>query len=273
MFEKLGVWREFVAAGPSRLRRFVLHFGKRERRCTLPECGFGLSRYRLDSLLYQKAVGLGASAQAGSGEWRPAVIASGRRAVAPRGNRLFGFKAHFQGPTDDAVELFFFKGGYAGVSAVECGVTNVCGLATEELLRRHGFQIDFLLLADRPLAERLAPLSRALKWLITGPLVFGDLLRHHGESGLYRAGDALAFIDPFTGSGLLNALITGRLAGIAAARGVAVTEYLAACRRMLSRPLLTAALFRRFLEYGLAEYVAPLAPALRLYEWTRPAGL
>jgi hypothetical protein len=57
-----------------------------------------------------------------------------------------------------------------------------------------------------------------MDWLITGPLVFSERLRQPADEVTYRAGDSLGFTDPFTGSGILNAMLTGELAGIAAAR-------------------------------------------------------
>ena len=126
---------------------------------------------------------------------------------------MFGFKAHFTGPADDVVELFFFRHAYAGVSAVEGGATNVCGLARESLLAAHGFDIDAVVRNWAPLRDRLRPLARSMDWLVTAPLVFAQNLQPSNGEGVYRTGDALGFIDPFTGSGILSALLTGRLAG------------------------------------------------------------
>jgi len=68
------------------------------------------------------------------------IVACGRTQKPTRRDRLFGFKAHFDGPSDDAVELFFGLSGYIGVNPVEEGVTNVCGIAPESVLAhvRHG---------------------------------------------------------------------------------------------------------------------------------------
>ena len=191
--ERLGVWREFLAQGPAPIRRFVLHVGRTEKRGRFPECGWGLSRYALDGFLHARAVAAGAALGPGE-EGARVVVASGRRAERPRGGRLFGFKAHFEGPADDAVEMFFCAGWYAGVSPVEGGATNVCGIASEELLAAHDFRFDELVGGAAPLARRLAPLSRKMKWLACGPVVFtppGGAWRARE----YPAGDALAFID------------------------------------------------------------------------------
>ena len=72
--------------------------------------------------------------------WQPNVITTGRSSQSRRGGRLFGFKAHFDGPADDAVELYFAGSMYVGVNCVEDGFTNVCGLAPEEHLRRCRFR-------------------------------------------------------------------------------------------------------------------------------------
>src|SRR5439155_8249768 len=91
-----------------------------------------------------------------------------------RGSRQFGFKAHFTGPADDAVELFFFNRCYVGINSVEAGITNVCGLGPEDVLHRYDFDFDRLLADSPALRSRLAPLNRSMKWLSTGPLHYGQ---------------------------------------------------------------------------------------------------
>jgi len=141
--EKLGVWDEFVKARPSSISSVRLHFGRRETTWKLPEPAFGLSRSRLDQLLFDCA-GRGAEIihQQFSSTGQTEILACGRKGSASRGNRLFGFKAHFTGPAGDAVELFFRSRAYVGVSSVENGITNVCGLAPESELAECGFDVD-----------------------------------------------------------------------------------------------------------------------------------
>ncbi len=138
ILEQLGCLDGFLALSPASIRQMTIHFGTREKRSVLTEPAFGLSRYALDRFLFETAVARGAAAvrETWSGEASEdrLVLATGRKAIAPAGsNRLFGFKAHFTGPVDDAVELFFFDGCYVGVSSVEQGVTNVAGLAPEAI--------------------------------------------------------------------------------------------------------------------------------------------
>ncbi len=270
LLEELGVFPAFLAAEPARIGRMVLHFGRRAKRSRLAERAFGLSRYALDAMLMEHAVRLGARVRREAGAATAGcVMASGRSALEPPGSRLFGFKAHFTGPVDDTVNLFFFGGCYAGVSGVENGETNVCALAPERVLRACGFDFDSVLRLSEPLAERVAPLARVMKWLAVGPVTFGDRF-NAAEETVYRAGDALGFIDPFTGSGILSALMTGRLAGIAAARGMPPGDHLRECRQRLARQYEVANLFRAALRAGWADYLAFLIPGRVLFHLTRP---
>ena len=148
VLDRLGAWDGFARLAPARIARAVLSFNGREVRFPLARPAYGLSRFALDKMLADLAVSRGAefhreAARAGH------VIAHGRVTPAPRGRRLFGFKAHFAGPADDAVRLFFFGGCYAGVSAIEGGLTNVCGLAPENLLRGGRFQPETVLELSR----------------------------------------------------------------------------------------------------------------------------
>src|SRR5581483_5032884 len=159
----------------------------------------------------------------------PQIIAPGGRAAgAARGRRRFGFQAHFEGPREDAVELFFFGKCYVGVSCIESGKTNVCGLAPESFLSKFEFEYDSLVLQCPALAERLSPLRRITEWFSTGPLEYGQAFELM-KKNQYLAGDALSFVDPFTGSGLLAAVRSGAMAGRAAAAGQPVEIYLKEC--------------------------------------------
>jgi flavin-dependent dehydrogenase len=252
----------------------VLHFGTRQKGSRLPEPAFGLSRFAFDLLLQNRALAAGADLAHETAE-RPLITATGRRSGpgligTPRGQRLFGFKAHFEGPVDDAVELFFFGRSYVGVTSIEGGRTNVCGLAPENLLSRFGFEYDDIVLQCPPLSDRLKPLRRVTQWFSTGPLRYGQAFESAGVEDGYPTGDALSFVDPFTGSGLLAAVRSGAMAGRAAARDQPVVEYLRECRASLRQPFQVAGVLRRALQGGWAEKLAPLAPARLLYAFTRP---
>jgi flavin-dependent dehydrogenase len=266
--ERLRVWDAFLAAGPARVNRTALHFGKRTKSSKLPETAFGLSRYAFDQLLLDHVRSRGADIVTEYDD-PSQVVATGRKAKpGDRGNRLFGFKAHFEGPTDDAVELFFFDRCYVGVTSIEGGKTNVCGLAPESFLSSFGFEYDSIPLHCRALADRLEPLRRVMPWISTGPLQYGQAFDYGGS--VYPAGDALSFVDPFTGSGLLAAVRSGSMAGRAAAHHQPVDQYLRECRASLRQPFQVAGVLRKALEGGWAEKLAPLAPARLLFALTRP---
>lgn len=266
--ESLGLLQAFQETRPAAIRRMLLHFGAREKSSVLPEPGFGLSRYAFDNLLLQSAVDSGAEL-ASETLTSPDVIATGRRSLQPRGKRLFGFKAHYNGPAHDSVELFFLGGVYVGINSIENGLTNVCGLGPEDELRRIGFAIDELLEKCAPLRARIAPLSRTMPWLHTGPLEFGNRL-DRDETGSFLAGDALSFVDPFTGSGLLSAVLTGKLAGEHAARRLPVSLYLSECRKIIGKPFGVASVLRSLAATRAAEHLIQFVPGKLLFQWTRP---
>ena len=278
LLEKLGVWEQFIQRSPARINRCALYDGRRLKHWSLSEQGYGLSRFELDRLLLEKAISLGARLSRGDTfptanptDCQSLILANGRRKDAPRGRRLVGFKTHFGGPTEDAVELYFSSSGYVGISPVENQVTNVCGIAPEDVLKKFNFRFDDYLAADRALSTRLAPLSRRMEWLSACPVVMSAVAAPDTQS-VYLAGDALALVDPFTGSGILNAILTGRLAGIAATRSMPVAEYVRMCRERLNRALVIARVFRTAINAQLT-WLACLIPGSQLYRLTRAREL
>jgi len=282
VLDALGLTTDFHALNPIRYAELTLRFGQRSLRAALPAPAFGLSRFALDHLLLRHAQALGARLQRqrapapapGQGT-RPLVRALGRNAgpsrpAPPRGRRLFGFKAHFQGSPPDALTLYFHGSTYVGVNQVEGGFTNVCGIAPESELAPTGFRIDKLLHSLPGFPSLLARLRRSMEWLTTGPLVYGQNLPQ-SYNGQYSAGDQLSFVDPFTGSGQLLAILTGTLAGASAALNLPVSAYSRLCRDLLRRPFLAASLIRSVLRTPLAPLAAECIPVSWLVRATRPA--
>ena len=257
LLERFGV--EFPEA--ALIRRVALHLRAAEKRFKLPEPALGISRYTMDQRLLSRAEALGARVVASS-ENTPDIVATGRRAAQAKGTRLFGFKAHFSGPVDDAAELYFFGGGYVGVNPVENEFTNVCGLLPESVLAPLGFEIDAALGGFEPLRERLAPMARQFDWLKVGPLVFGP---QQSVGNGRRVGDALQFVDPFTGSGMLAAIESGVLGAMASSE-----EYSPQVHQILSKPYYMASLMRTALSSRWVEALLTLVPGELLYYITRP---
>jgi hypothetical protein len=67
-------------------------------------------------------------------------------------------------------------------------------------------------------------------------------------------------------------MLTGELAGIAAARGAPAASYLRDCR-LLRRPFLVSSVFRTIIASGHAGVLASLVPGRFLFHATRPSGL
>src|SRR5262249_26873246 len=132
-----------------------------------------------------------------------------------KGSRLFGCKVHLRAVEElsGLGELFFFRDGYGGLSDVENGRTNLCFLTNEATLREtqgdREKMLDLTMRSNPAARRRLHAAVIDGEWLGTGPITYG---RRRPIPGVISIGDAGAFLDPFTGSGILLALNTGELA-------------------------------------------------------------
>lgn len=131
---------------------------------------------------------------------------------------LVAFKAHLEGTRGAAgvCEIYFYPGGYGGLSPVERGLSNLCFIARARDVRACESDpervLREVLMRNRRAAEALKDARARTRWLGVSLEGFG---RHEPApfEGLLAVGDAAAFIDPFTGSGMLMALEGGELAG------------------------------------------------------------
>jgi flavin-dependent dehydrogenase len=157
------------------------------------------------------------------------------------GTKWIGLKAHFHesGPPP-SIDLYFFEKGYCGVSQVAEDRINVSAMVPASVARS--------------LSECFA-LHPALWWRSRDwQPVFDDVTTsglyfrkpQTEQDGMFMAGDAASFIDPFAGDGISLALHSGVMAAEAA------TEYL---RGASTLPVAQAAYRKRYLQ--------KLAPALR----------
>ena len=135
---------------------------------------------------------------------------------------LVAFKAHLEDArvAPGACEIYFYRGGYGGLSSIEDGRSNLCFIASARDVRACAAD------PERAMREVVCQNARAAyaltnararaPWLAVTLESFG---RHQiaPAKGLLTIGDAASFIDPFTGSGMLMALESGELvAGIIA---------------------------------------------------------
>ena len=136
-----------------------------------------------------------------------------RRSGAP----LVAFKAHFEGArlAPGTCEIYFYPGGYGGLSSIENGLSNLCFIASAKDVRACNADPDKVVMKvvakNSRAAYSLATARIRSPWLAVSLESFG-CQRPVPADGLLVIGDAAAFIDPFTGSGMLMALEGGELA-------------------------------------------------------------
>jgi menaquinone-9 beta-reductase len=135
---------------------------------------------------------------------------------------MIAFKAHLENTrvAAGACEIYFYRGGYGGLSSIENGLSNLCFIASARDVRASDADADRvvreIVRQNARANETLATARVASPWLAVALEGFG---RHEVASakGLLAIGDAASFIDPFTGSGMLMALQSGELAAGATA--------------------------------------------------------
>jgi flavin-dependent dehydrogenase len=147
------------------------------------------------------------------------------RGVGPgrRTANLVAFKAHLENARGVAghCEIYFYRGGYGGLSTVEGGLSNLCFIAQARDVRACGAEAEQVmrevLMKNARAAQTLSHARAASPWLAVALEGFGRGVVAPAR-GLLAIGDAASFIDPFTGSGMLMALESGELAAGSIAR-------------------------------------------------------
>ncbi len=131
--------------------------------------------------------------------------------------KLVAFKVHLENArvAAGACEIYFYKGGYGGLSAVEGGLSNLCFIVAADDVRRHSSDPEIVLrevvMKNVRAAQTLTAARARTQWLSVSLEGFGKRALAPAD-GLLTIGDAAAFIDPFTGSGMLMALESGQVA-------------------------------------------------------------
>lgn len=225
---------------PVAIKRFsISSVNGKVAECDMPLGGFGISRYRLDEFLYNKALEAGANVEVNeevrnvffidqhfrlelkSGQERQCQVligAHGKRSLMDhRLDRAFiknkspflGLKMHYQAHwPEDLVSLHNFEGGYCGISRVEEGRVNFCFLIRQSAFRAHaGFQeLENELLLRNPQIQ--AFLAEA-KPLFEKPLVISNISfasKPLIEEHVLMCGDAAGMIHPLCGNGMAMAI-------------------------------------------------------------------
>ncbi len=209
----------------------------------LPLGGFGISRFSLDNLLYQKAVANGCKVvkatvekirflddhfevtTRGGFEYFAtfAIGAYGKRSnLDVQLDRKFihqktpylAVKSHYTGNfPDDLVALHNFKGGYCGVSKVEDGLINVCYLANYKTFKQYRnietYQQEVL--CKNP---HLKSIFRTLKSAFPKPLTISQIsfaAKETVENGIFMCGDTAGMIHPLCGNGMGMAIHSAQI--------------------------------------------------------------
>jgi len=245
----LGVLEAVHDAGSASLTRARLT-GPRgtESAHALPGTALGLSRYRLDQLLYRQACQAGVDGRPGTRatsvrgsvdegyvvdaggetvEARLVIGAYGRRGLLDRtldrpflqqSSPYVAFKAHFAGDHDisdpGTIELHTAPGGYCGVGPVEKGRLNVCWIGRTDALTDAGGTPEAMLnetLCKNPkLDKRLGPLCRVSdRYEAVSQVPLMPKSRFAGD--VCMVGDAAGMIAPLCGDGMAMALAAADL--------------------------------------------------------------
>ena len=127
-----------------------------------------------------------------------------------------GFKSHLKGANvgKGTCEIYLFPGGYGGLSPIEDGLANLCFMVKSSVAREFGGDADKivenLVIRNKRAAETLREVEPVRDWIAVS-------IDSFGRAGLNRAanllsiGDSAAFVDPFTGSGMLMAFESSAL--------------------------------------------------------------
>lgn len=246
----LGIDLPAFGAQPIHFTRLVS--GRHAVTASLPFRGLSLSRRALDAVLLAKAIDYGAVIRTGvtatklayeNAGWTVACgeneniiakslfLATGKHDMRdwPRAggkhNAYIGFKMHFcladrqREKIARHTELYFSRGGYAGLQPVEADRANFCLLVRKDHFARSGKNWDGLiqmLAQSMPLlAERLDGAAPAwAKPLAVFGVPYGFIHRPatNEPPDLYRLGDQMAVIPSFCGDGIAIAMHTARLA-------------------------------------------------------------
>ncbi|HEX6283903.1 MAG TPA: NAD(P)/FAD-dependent oxidoreductase, partial [Pyrinomonadaceae bacterium] len=312
-FEKLGVTRAIVCSDPAPISETVFYSSRGHQvtvpsRWFGERMALGLSRAVMDDLLLRRAAEVGVTVVEGANVVGPridadcvhglkirtateerdfnapvTIDATGRARILVRKlshlhqqkTKLIAFKAHFQQTrvAFGTCEIYFYKGGYGGLSSVEAGVSNLCFIISAEQVKRCQSDPERVMremvMENSRARYTLEPAQTASEWLSASWEQFGSQ-NPAPSKGLLAIGDAAAFIDPFTGSGMLMAFESGELAAQVILRHASrpdsaenlATDYADEYRkkfepRLRISSILRRAVFRpRLTEWGVAIFGA-----------------
>jgi flavin-dependent dehydrogenase len=256
LLDALGVLGEAMGLGARRMDGMVVHapdggsFVAHYARVEPGRAALGISRYRLDHLLLERAraagvtvrerahvrdvvrdqgrvAGVAATVDGTEQEIRASLViaADGRNSAVARAlglgaplrwPRKTGLAAHYRGVTglERFGEMHVGHGAYAGLALIEDGLVNVTVVAPDRTVAQRTGSIDSLF---DELMTRLPHAAWKLEGAervggIRGVGSMGVTAGHITGDGYLLVGDAAAFLDPFAGEGVYEAIRSGLLA-------------------------------------------------------------
>jgi flavin-dependent dehydrogenase len=251
-FENLGVAESIHASAPSALTETVFYSSRGHHVAVPSDwfggtAALGLSRAVMDDVLLRRAQACGVNVVENATINEPiidretvrgvrlkeneyfaplTIDATGRARILskklndaePQSRRkLIAFKAHLRNTrvAANACEIYFYRDGYGGLSTIEGDVSNLCFITSADQVKRHRSNPDVIvrevIMKNERAAYTLANAQLESEWLSASWERFGRR-QPNPANGLIAIGDAAAFIDPFTGSGMLMAFESGELA-------------------------------------------------------------
>lgn len=222
-------------SGAVAINRFLLSTPKGKTvRANLPLGGFGISRYTLDQLLYQKAIESGClvhqaivdqidfKEDAFTTKTRDGKVYISKFVIGAFGKRsnldvalqrsfmqhkspFLAVKAHYKGDfPDDLVALHNFRGGYCGISKVENNLLNICYLTDFKRFKASGniekFQQEVLF--KNP---HLKTIFQTVEPVFSEPLTISQISfrsKKAVENHIFMSGDTAGMIHPLCGNGM-----------------------------------------------------------------------
>ena len=233
----------FSDLGPSRINRLCVTTERgKELMTNLPLGGFGLSRYKLDNLLFEYAEKLGVTflfekvlditfknesfeitAEKGKYHSGLAIAAHGKRSnLDQKLNRAFfyhrspylGVKYHIKTDLpDNLIRLDNFSGGYSGVCKIEDEKFNLCYLSRSSNLKEYSgiSEMEENVLYGNPFLKYLFQNS---EFITEKPEVINEISfepKTLVEDHLLFCGDSAGMITPLCGNGMAIAIHSAKI--------------------------------------------------------------
>ncbi|WP_396149261.1 NAD(P)/FAD-dependent oxidoreductase [Flavobacterium sp.] len=242
-FEELGLNIESLQ--PTHIHKTLISIiSGKSISANLPLGGFGISRFKLDNYLYEKAIESGCqiinqqvneidfsddlfTIQTENNKTFQAKVVLGAfgkrsnldikllRNFIQKKSPWLAVKAHYKGDfPNDLVELHNFDGGYCGVSKVEDDIINICYLTKFESFKKEkdisNFQINVL--NKNP---KLKAIFDNSELLFEKPLTISQVSfesKKQVENHILMLGDTAGLIHPLCGNGMAMAIHSAKIA-------------------------------------------------------------